>query len=332
MIFRKCLRVYDENQRFAPLFDDTERQTLHCDTVLLAVGQTPVVSFLSEGGSDIEMTRPGWLKIDSQTLATTAPGVFVAGDLAHGTRLLIDAVASGKTAARSVYEYVTGRRLHQETLTAHLVQSRYRREAGYESLRRVAVPVLPPSDRLAHPRNVVETGYTADQAMREARRCLDCGVTPVFDGSRCVLCGGCADVCPTQCLKLTSLDQLEGGEDLDAAIDSILGPAAELDGNSAILKDEARCIRCALCSMRCPVDAITMERTTFQSTGGPDDYCIQARPLAPGSEPIPRRDMLGLAALWAAGSTCAGGAGNGSTAQSSRRLLALEAIHRHASR
>lgn len=263
VIFRKCLRVYDENQRFAPLFDDTERQTLHCDTVLLAVGQTPVVSFLSEGGSDIEMTRPGWLKIDSQTLATTAPGVFVAGDLAHGTRLLIDAVASGKTAARSVYEYVTGRRLHQETLTAHLVQSRYRREAGYESLRRVAVPVLPPSDRLAHPRNVVETGYTADQAMREARRCLDCGVTPVFDGSRCVLCGGCADVCPTQCLKLTSLDQLEGGEDLDAAIDSILGPAAERDGNSAILKDEARCIRCALCSMRCPVDAITMERTTF---------------------------------------------------------------------
>ena len=94
VIFRKCLRVYDENQRFAPLFDDTERQTLHCDTVLLAVGQTPVVSFLSEGGSDIEMTRPGWLKIDSQTLATTAPGVFVAGDLAHGTRLLIDAVAA----------------------------------------------------------------------------------------------------------------------------------------------------------------------------------------------------------------------------------------------
>jgi ferredoxin len=90
----------------------------------------------------------------------------------------------------------------------------------------------------------VEKGYDKGTAMREASRCLDCGVTPVFDGNRCVLCGGCADVCPTLCLKLTPYD----GE------------------NSAIVKDEDRCIRCALCAMRCPVDAITMERITFHTT------------------------------------------------------------------
>jgi NADPH-dependent glutamate synthase beta subunit-like oxidoreductase len=82
--------------------------------VLLAVGQATDLSFLQEGGADIEQFRPGWPKVDPATLATTGPGVFVAGDLAHGTRLLIDAVASGKTAARSVYEYVTGRKLHAE--------------------------------------------------------------------------------------------------------------------------------------------------------------------------------------------------------------------------
>jgi formate dehydrogenase (NADP+) beta subunit len=87
-------------------------------------------------------------------------------------------------------------------------------------------------------------------------------VTPVFDGSRCVLCGGCVDVCPTSCLKIVSLSQLEPQPDLAAAIEAAL-ENPDLEENSAILKDEDRCIRCALCEMRCPVGAITMERITF---------------------------------------------------------------------
>ncbi len=87
-------------------------------------------------------------------------------------------------------------------------------------------------------------------------------MTPVFDGARCVLCGGCVDVCPTQCLKLVSLADLEPSADLSSAIRGALGDVAELAVHSAILKDEDRCIRCALCAMRCPADAITMERVT----------------------------------------------------------------------
>lgn len=263
VVFRKCLHVYDADRNFAPVYDDAQRCTISCDTVLLAVGQTPVLSFLTDGGADIEMARSGWPKNDPATLATSAPGVFVAGDLAHGTRLLIDAVASGKAAARSVYTYVTGRTLHTEAVTAHLVQHGYGREAGYEALRRVPVPVAPPDTRLQRPATVVEIGYTQSQAIREASRCLDCGVTPVFDGSRCLLCGGCVDVCPTQCLKLTSLDQLEGAAEFEIAVTTLLGPATDLAQNSAILKDEDRCIRCALCAARCPAQAITMERVAF---------------------------------------------------------------------
>jgi NADPH-dependent glutamate synthase beta subunit-like oxidoreductase len=266
VVFRKCLSVYDENKRFAPVFDDNETKTLSCDTVLLSVGQAPVLSFLEDGGSDIEMMRPGWLKVDPTTLNTTAEGVFVAGDLAHGTRLLIDAVASGKAAARSVYQFITGRKLKADAVTAHTVLERYRRERDYESIRRVAVPVIHPEERLSHPDNIVERGYNREEAMREASRCLDCGVTPVFDGVRCVLCGGCADVCPTECLKLVSLADMEIFDDLSAAIENTLGAEADLDENSAILKDEDRCIRCALCAMRCPSDAITMERVTFSTT------------------------------------------------------------------
>lgn len=119
---------------------------------------------------------------------------------------------------------------------------------------------------MQRPNALVEIGYSIDEAMREASRCLDCGVTPVFDGERCVLCGGCVDVCPTLCLKLVPLAELADDPEVRAAIEGALGAGADLSQNSAIVKDEDRCIRCAACAMRCPTDAITMERVSFCST------------------------------------------------------------------
>jgi NADPH-dependent glutamate synthase beta subunit-like oxidoreductase len=261
---KRCLRVYDDQRRFSPQFDDGDAQVLDCDTVLIAAGQAPDLSFLEAGGRDVEQFRPGWPKVDPATLMTSARGVFVAGDLAHGTRLLIDAVASGKKAARSVYQFVTGRTLHPETLTSFIRLDRYRRERGYERTARVALSTLEPQERLSDPKAQVEKCLGKEAAMREAARCLDCSVTPVFDASRCILCGGCADVCPTLCLKIVPLASLHpaGVSDLVA---SELGETADWKNNSAILKDEDRCIRCALCVERCPADAIAMERVCFHT-------------------------------------------------------------------
>jgi NADPH-dependent glutamate synthase beta subunit-like oxidoreductase len=262
---KQCLRVYDEQKRFSPQFDEANRQILNCDTILIAAGQAPDLSFLEEGGTDVEQFRPGWPKVDPVTLMTTAKGVFVAGDLAHGTRLLIDAVASGKKAARSVYEYVTGRALHPETLMSFIRLDRYQRERRYEQIRRVELSTASAQERLREPTAQVEKCFTSNEAMREASRCLDCGVTPVFDGNRCILCGGCADVCPTLCLKIIPLSALKPTPDIAELLGSELGDEPNLEKNSAILKDEDRCIRCALCVERCPADAIAMERVSFQT-------------------------------------------------------------------
>ncbi len=262
---KRCVRVYDEQKRFAPQFEEANRQVLDCDTILFAAGQAPDLVFLADGGGDIEQFRPGWPKVDPLTLMTTAKGVFVAGDLAHGTRLLIDAVASGKKAARSVYEYVTGRALHPETLMSFVRLERYRRERGYERIRRVELSTATPQQRLQKPTAQVEKCLVQTEAMREASRCLDCGVTPVFDAARCILCGGCADVCPTLCLKIIPLSALKLTPDIAELLGSELGDDPDLETNSAILKDEDRCIRCALCVDRCPADAIAMERVSFQT-------------------------------------------------------------------
>jgi NAD-dependent dihydropyrimidine dehydrogenase PreA subunit len=68
------------------------------------------------------------------------------------------------------------------------------------------------------------------------------------------------DVCPLLCLKLVGFDQLERTREIEALL---AAGAIELS-DSAILKDEDRCIRCALCAERCPTHAITMERFQFR--------------------------------------------------------------------
>ncbi len=249
--FRRVLSVFDSNRRFAPVYDDTQIVDVEADTVLLSVGQMPDLSFLGE------VTR---LQVDPETCETETSGVFAAGDVAYGARLMIDAIASGKKAARGVYRFLTGREIRQHETQLHVEIEDYCREAGYEGRRRAHIPAAPARERLADPKRLVETGYTEVQAAGEAGRCLDCGVNTIFDGEKCILCGGCVDVCPTLCLKLVGLDQLAPSPEIEA----LLAETAAGPGDSAILKDEDRCIRCALCAQRCPTHAITMERFLFR--------------------------------------------------------------------
>jgi NADPH-dependent glutamate synthase beta subunit-like oxidoreductase/ferredoxin len=261
--FQKVLRVFDENRRFSPLFDPETRTTIEADTVILSIGQMADLSFLDPESNGITLKAPGIIQLDPETLETTAPGVFVAGDLAHGTKLMIHAIASGKQAARGVYRRLTGREIRAEEVELHRVLDGYRREEGYEARPRASIPVLSPAERIARPNALVEIGYTEDQARCEAGRCFDCGVNTIFDGTRCILCGGCVDVCPTHCLKLVGLDELAGSEDLRILMEAEFGPGVDTSEHSAILKDETLCIRCANCAQRCPTAAITMERFSF---------------------------------------------------------------------
>jgi len=109
----------------------------------------------------------------------------------------------------------------------------------------------------------VEERYSEPAACAQGARCLKCSINTIFDGTRCILCNGCVDVCPFDCLKLVRIEQLEG----DAALTQALGAwsqSASTKGGAAMLFDPDHCIRCALCAQRCPTGAITMEDFRFK--------------------------------------------------------------------
>jgi NADPH-dependent glutamate synthase beta subunit-like oxidoreductase len=269
----RCTSVFDAQHRFSPTFAPGTETVIPCDTVILAIGQASDLSFLS-ASDGIEATRQGTLKITPETLMTTAPGVFAAGDIAFGPRLIISAVADGKKAAEQIDKYLRGPewkptpKYVQITLLDH-----HQMADQYDEYSRLAVPVIPLERRTGVAE--VETGFTEEQARTEASRCLQCWINTIFEGNEaegteCILCGGCVDVCPENCLQLVPLSQFQFSDETkgrlvaEADLHSLdlqhLAPfELPAEQGSVMVKDETICIRCGLCAERCPVKTITME-------------------------------------------------------------------------
>jgi ferredoxin len=251
--------VFDENGRFNPTYDESITESMEADSVILAIGQQADLSFIKPDDG-VEITPGGTIKIDPLSMATTAPGLFAGGDVAFGPRVLIDAVANGKKAALSIDDYLRAR---SGTTTFHLSVEKiptkmYRMPEDYEKLPREA----PPTESLGRRTGIseVESGYTEDAAVRQAERCLACHIQTIYDPQKCVLCNRCVDICPEYCLKLVPIGDVDlpglTGEDIRRFYGDADPGSAPL---SAMIKDDEKCIRCGLCALRCPTDAMTME-------------------------------------------------------------------------
>lgn len=260
--------LFDHTGRFAPKFIPDSQYVIPCDTLALAIGQAMDLSFLNGWDKKEQLVLDrGIIKTERETCRTSVKGIYAGGDAAFGPALFITGIKHGQEAARSIDSDLRGTHPYQE-FTGEFTEISPMRDKTYLRTKWALPTMQPPQVRIKN-ENLVENNYTAEEAHEQANRCLQCHVSPVFDGTLCIKCNGCVDVCPCNCLKQVPVSKvnLEAGDGkLRLAVDHFYGvDSASMDEEelaqmgTVMLKDEDLCIRCGLCAEKCPTQAVTMD-------------------------------------------------------------------------
>ena len=196
VVFKKCIRVLDEQGRFSPEYDEEQTVTIPCKHVIFSVGQAIEWGDMLDN-LDLKRRPNGGALADKLTYQTSEPDIFVGGDVYTGPRFAIDAIAAGREGAISLHRYV-----HENcTLTI----GRNRRDFveldknnisvdSYDTSKR-QIPAKADEKVQAATFRDLSHSLTEEQVKAETSRCLSCGAS-VVDPNKCIGCG----VCTTKCV------------------------------------------------------------------------------------------------------------------------------------
>ena len=196
VVFKKCIRVLDEQGRFSPEYDEEQTVTIPCKHVIFSVGQAIEWGNMLDN-LDLKRRSNGGALADKLTYQTSEPDIFVGGDVYTGPRFAIDAIAAGREGAISLHRYV-----HENcTLTI----GRNRRDFveldknnisvdSYDTSKR-QIPAKADEKAQAATFRDLSHSLTEEQVKAETSRCLSCGAS-VVDPNKCIGCG----VCTTKCV------------------------------------------------------------------------------------------------------------------------------------
>ena len=174
----------DESGRRRPVPIEGSEYEVSCDNVILAIGEKPDLDFID---MEIETTSWGTIKTDEITLQTSIPGVFAGGDIVRGPATFIDAAGDGKRAAESIKKYLNGEDLYSDREIMPPYHSELKGERGLAYKRdRGEMPAFPVEERVNNFKEV-ELGYSEEDMVEEAKRCINCG--------GCSECKLCVEVC-----------------------------------------------------------------------------------------------------------------------------------------
>lgn len=229
-------------------FDENGRLTLEpvaggdhqlpCDTVIFAVGMKPNLDFLGPDASGLTLTSRGWIKVD-RAQNTSEPGIFAAGDISAGPASIARAIGDGRRAAFAANAFLTGEMAQVFVLNDENMLEPRPELAGivdpyivpFEEIYGVAQyeTVLPREEAIndcAKSFAELNKGFSVEQAMEEAARCMHCG--------HCKACGSCVDDCPGYVLEMVTVKNIERPE----------------------VEFGEECWHCANCRTSCPTGAI----------------------------------------------------------------------------
>ena len=248
-------------------------ETFPCDDVILAIGQDNAFPWI-ERDIGIEFNDWDCPVVDEQTMMCSRDGIFFGGDSAFGPKNIIWAVAHGHEAAISIHKHCQGEDLTDRLPAGVNLSSQkmgmheWSYSNDYDPASRRLMPHVDLKKRFKKLDIEVELGFTAEQAIREVERCLNCDIQTVFAANLCIECDACIDICPVNCLTITA-----NGEE-DELRTRLSAPAENLEQalyvsealpqtSRVMVKDEDLCVHCGLCAERCPTGAWDMQKSTI---------------------------------------------------------------------
>lgn len=208
--FKKCISVFDENNRFNPKYNEDNTMIIKADTILLSVGQSIFWGNLLDN-SNIELNRNNTIKGDSFTYQTGEKDVFAGGDAFTGPRFAIDAIAAGKEGAISIHRYVhPGQSLviGRDRKEYHSIDKENIELEGYDRLPRQRAN-HEDAEKSKETFKDLRGTFSEEQIKKETERCLSCGAT-VVDEFLCVGCGACTTKCKFDAISLVRKYDGEG--------------------------------------------------------------------------------------------------------------------------
>jgi NADPH-dependent glutamate synthase beta subunit-like oxidoreductase len=245
-----------------------------CDDVILAIGQENAFPWIER---DLGIDFNPWEEpvVDETTFESTRQGVFFGGDSAFGPKNIIWAVEHAHQAAISIHLHCKGEPLTDRLPDGLTLSSRkmgmheWSYSNSFDPAARRKMMHVPLEVRFDDLGREVELGFDAEQTAKEVERCLNCDIQTVFFDSLCIECDACLDICPTQCLTITSNgDKPDLVRRLKAPVlehDQPLFVSEELKQTSRVMvKDENFCIHCGLCAERCPTAAWDMQKSLLE--------------------------------------------------------------------
>jgi len=249
----------------------TGEVVIPCDDVVLAIGQDNAFPWI-ERDLGIEFDKWDCPVVDETTMMCTRDGIFFGGDSAFGPKNIIWAVEHGHQAAISMHKYCQGEDLHDRLpmglnlSTQKMGMHEWSYSNDYDGVSRQLVPHVGLKERFKKLNIEVELGFTAEQAVEEVERCLNCDIQTVFTENLCIECDACLDICPVNCLTITPNGE---EEEIRARLKSpALNPDQALYVSGALphtarvmVKDEDICVHCGLCAERCPTGAWDMQKS-----------------------------------------------------------------------
>lgn len=239
--FMRCLSVFDAQGAFNPAYDPDINYKQEASAVILAVGQKVDLSYLE--GSSVNKNGAR-IRVSSENLATTEPGIFAGGDAVSGPTSIIQAIAHGRKAASAIDKYLGGDGQIEEVL-AEPEEEVFLDVLPPTPQPRQNMPLLKPWKRIKGFKQI-ELGFSEEQLKQESSRCLQCDARKfivTLNAENCKECGYCAEVCSLGTFVPADFFNAKGYR-------------------PRIVKTSDHCVGCFKCYFVCPDFAIDVVEAT----------------------------------------------------------------------